>query len=123
MYLVMNSRQVFNSASSFHCLSVGSFSQAAVMTPCTLSKPAGFIAAVTDEETLFRYCTGFQPISTALRMDCAANFGIDILKKTLAPESLSWIVCESTVGSVTSYVTCLTTLLASLPRPSLKPSQ
>jgi hypothetical protein len=27
-------------------------------------------------------CTGFQPISIALRIDCAVNFGIEMLKKT-----------------------------------------
>ena len=102
MYLPIHSRHAFISASSSHCLSVGSLSQAAVMTPCTFSKPAGFIVVVTWPETLFRYCTGFQPISAALRMDCAANFGIEMLKKTLAPESFIWITWLSTVGSVTS---------------------
>ena len=56
----------------------------------------------TLEETLFRYWTGFQLRSPALRMAWAANFGIAMLKKTLAPESLSWMICESTVGSVVS---------------------
>jgi hypothetical protein len=49
------------------------------MTPCTLSKPAGFIVAVTLADTLFMYCTGFHCRSAALRMAWAANFGIDTL--------------------------------------------
>src|SRR5688572_27297979 len=102
MYLPIHARQALSSSSLSHCLSVGSLSHAAVITPCTFSKPAGFIVVLTWAETLLRYCTGFQPISAALRIDCAANFGIEILKNTLAPESFIWMVCESTVGSVTS---------------------
>ena len=41
-------------------------------------------------------------MSPALRMAWAANFGIAMMKKTLAPESLSWITWLSTVGSVVS---------------------
>ena len=33
-------------------------------------------------------------MSAALRIACAANFGVAMLKKTLAPESLSWMICE-----------------------------
>jgi hypothetical protein len=47
------------------------------------------------------YCTGFQSISAALRIARAANLGAETLKKTLAPESLSWMIWLSTVGSVT----------------------
>ena len=70
--------------------------------PWLASKPAGFMTEATEAETLLRYCTGFQPMSAALRIACAANFGVEMLKKTLAPESLSWITWLSTVGSVTS---------------------
>ena len=72
------------------------------MMPWLLSKPAGFSTEATEAETLFRYCAGFQPISPALRIAWAANFGVEMLKKTLAPESLSWMTWLSTVGSVTS---------------------
>ena len=72
------------------------------MMPWPLSKPAGFITEDTEAETLVMYCAGFQLISAALRIAWAANFGVATLKKTLAPESLSWMICESTVGSVTS---------------------
>ena len=50
----------------------------------------------------FPWTMGFQPISVALRIDCAANFGVEMLKKTLAPESFIWMTWLSTVGSVTS---------------------
>ena len=73
------------------------------MMPWPLSKPAGFIdRGDAGAETLFRYCTGFQLMSPALRMAWAANFGVAMLKKTLAPESLSWMIWLSTVGSVAS---------------------
>jgi hypothetical protein len=42
-------------------------------------------------------------MSAALRMACAAAFAPEALKKTLPPESLSWMICESTVGSVASW--------------------
>ncbi len=93
------------------------------MMPWLLSRPAGFITEPTEADTLLRYCAGFQPISAALRIARAAALGVAMLKKTLAPGSFSWITWLSTVGSVTSKVTCFTTLFASLPRPSLKPSQ
>src|SRR5258708_4112324 len=102
MFLAIHARQVFMSSSPSHCLSVGSLRYAAVMMPWQLSKPAGFIVEATEAETLLRYCTGFQPRSPALRIACAANLGMAMLKKTLAPESLSWMTCESTVGSVVS---------------------
>jgi len=34
-------------------------------------------------------------------MACAANFGVVMLKKTLAPEFFGWIIWLSTVGSAT----------------------
>ena len=37
---------------------------------------------LTDEETLFKRCKGFQFISQAFFIACAANFGIEILKNT-----------------------------------------
>jgi hypothetical protein len=71
------------------------------MMPCAFSKPAGFSTEATEAETLVMYCAGFQSISAALRIAWAANLGVETLKKTLAPESLSWMIWLSTVGSVT----------------------
>ncbi len=66
------------------------------------SRPAGFKTEPTDEETLFKRWSGFQPISQDLRIAWAANFGMVILKKTFAPESFIAKIWLSTVGSVTS---------------------
>ena len=70
--------------------------------PWLFSRPAGFSTAATEAETLVMYWIGFQAISAALRIACAANLGVAMLKNTLAPVSFSWMICESTVGSVTS---------------------
>ena len=94
------------------------------MMPCTLSKPAGFITVPTLAETLLTYCTGCQSMSATLRIAWAANLGVAMLKNTLAPARLELDDLRiRPSGSVTSKVTCLTTRPASLPRPSLKPSQ
>ena len=122
IHLSIQATQALKSSVFAHCLSVGSLRYCAVMIPWLFSRPAGFITEPTEADTLLRYCAGFQPMSAALRIAWAAAFGVAMLKKTLAPESLSWMTWLSTVGSVTSKVTCLTILPVSLPRPSLKPS-
>ena len=50
----------------------------------------------------FPWTMGFQPMSCAFLMACTANFGIVMLKNTLAPLFLRFTICESIVGSVTS---------------------
>src|SRR5277367_3009594 len=102
MYLAMKARHCFMSGASSHCLSVGSLTYAAVVIPWLLSRPAGFRTDATEAETLLRYCAGFQPSSPALRIAWAANFGVETLKNTFAPESFNSMIWLSTVGSVTS---------------------
>ena len=61
-------------------------------------------------------------MSKALRIACAANFGVVMLTNTSAPEPCSWTICESTVGSLTSYETSATIIdFALSPRPSFRP--
>src|SRR4051812_45557651 len=86
-------------ASSFQAGSVGSFKYAVVKISLEASKPAGFRTEPTEFETLLRKCSGFQPISAAFLMACAANFGVVTLKNTSAPELRRLMICESTVGS------------------------
>ncbi len=50
----------------------------------------------------FPWTMGFQPMSFDFLMACTANFGMVMLKKTLAPLFLRLTICESMVGSVTS---------------------
>src|SRR5215467_14178334 len=90
------------SASSFQLGSVGSLAYAVVKIPLALSKPAGLSTAPTERETLFSRWTGFQPISAAFLMACAANFGDVTSKKTSAPDAFNVTIWESTVGSLTS---------------------
>jgi hypothetical protein len=53
---------------------------------------------------------------------CAANFGVDALKKMSAPADFSLRICESMVGSVISYDASATTMVAAFsPRPALMP--
>ena len=85
-----------------HSGSLGSLRYVAEMIPTDLSRPAGVNTAPTDEETVFRYWTGFQPESYALRIACAAALGVAMSKNTSAPEAFSETICESMVGSVTS---------------------
>ena len=49
--------------------------------------------------TLERKVIGLQPISKALRIDCAANFGVAAITNTSAPEAFSLTIWESMVGS------------------------
>ena len=73
------------------------------MMPCEVLE-AGRLAGWRRPSrlTLLRMCSGFQPISAALRIACAANFGIATLKNTSAPDAFSSTICESMVGSVVS---------------------
>ena len=65
-------------------------------------KPAGLSTAVTDVDTLTRYCAGFQPDSAAFLMPWAANLGVLMLMKVSAPLPFIVRIWLSTVGSVTS---------------------
>src|SRR6185436_5511515 len=96
----MNARQRFRPGSLSHCGSVGSLPYCVVMMPTDLSRPAGVSTEPTERDTLFSRCSGFQPESCAVRIACAANFGVVILKNTFAPDALSCSTCESTVGSL-----------------------
>src|SRR5713226_3708576 len=89
-------------ASSFQVGSVGSLYQKVDRMPLEFSNPAGCNAPLIVVATLFRKCTGFQPISAALRIAYAAYFAIVTLRNTSAPEDLRLTICESTVGSVVS---------------------
>ncbi len=51
----------------------------------------------------FSSSSGFQPISDALRIVWAANFGVPATKRASAPELFRFTICESTVGSAISY--------------------
>ena len=70
--------------------------------PTAFSGPAGCITELIQMATLERKNIGFQPMSCALRMACAANFGVAARMKVLAPAPCRVAICESTVGSVTS---------------------
>ena len=54
--------------------------------PLAFSSPAGLSTEPTEFEMLARNWTGFQPISAAFRIACAANFGDASLKKMSAPK-------------------------------------
>src|SRR3954468_5656489 len=82
--------------------SVGSFKYWVDSTSLEASNPAGFSTEPTEFDTLLSRCTGFQPISCAFLIACAANFGVVTLKKTSAPEAFRLMICESTVGSLVS---------------------
>ena len=70
--------------------------------PVPASTPAGSITVEIQTATLDRKVIGRQPISNALRIDCAANFGVAAITNTSAPEAFSLTICESMVGSVIS---------------------
>jgi hypothetical protein len=46
------------------------------MMSCAFLTPAGLMTAPMEALTLLRKCSGFQPISAAFLMACAANFGV-----------------------------------------------
>ena len=74
----------------------------AVITPSALSKPTTLSTAWTELPGLAMNCIGFQLSSLALRSAWAANFGVVKFMNTLAPDEARLIICESTVGSVSS---------------------
>ena len=88
--------------SFFHWGSVISFMYSAVIRPREASRPAGFSTVPSELDTLFRKCSGFHPMSLAYLIAWTANFGIVMLKNTLAPLFFRFTICESIVGSVTS---------------------
>src|ERR1041384_3242842 len=98
----MKAAHSFLPASLSQVGSVGSFRYWVERMPLDASSPAGLSTEPTEFDTLFRRCTGFQPISAAFLIACAANFGVVTLKNTSAPEPLSETICESTVGSAGS---------------------
>ena len=63
------------------------------------SSPAGCITVEIQTATLDRNVIGCQSISWALRIACAANFGVAAITKTSAPEAFSLTIWESMVGS------------------------
>jgi hypothetical protein len=67
--------------------------------PVPASIPAGSITVDIQTATLDRNVIGRQPISNALRIDCAANFGVAAITNTSAPEAFSLTTWESMVGS------------------------
>ena len=85
-----------------YCGSVGSFTKAAEMIPLEASMPAGRMTMPIEAAGLSMNCSGFQPSSWALRIACTANFGVVMLRKTLALVEARSMICESTVASVTS---------------------
>src|SRR5207248_7588869 len=99
----MNATQFLYPGSYFHCGSVVSLRYCALMIPFEASRPAGLSTESTDTETLTRNWTGFHPMSWAFLIAWTANFGAVWLRKTFAPLFLRFTICESTVGSVTSY--------------------
>src|SRR5258708_3620750 len=72
------------------------------ITPMEFSSPAGFSVPATELDGKLIISVGFQPISAALRMACAANFGVPATSSAAAPELFSDTTWESLVGSVTS---------------------
>ena len=64
--------------------------------------PAGRMTIAIEAAGLSTNCNGFQPSSCALRIACTANFGVEMLRNTLALVEARSMICESTVASVTS---------------------
>src|SRR5713226_2894379 len=67
------------------------------MMSLAFSRRAGFKTALIDCEFPCRICTGFQPISAAFLMACAANFAEAKSTKMFAPENFSFTNSESIV--------------------------
>src|ERR1700733_2396775 len=100
----------------------GYFAQLTLITTLDASRPAGSIPAPTDVSLMSRICPGFQPSSAFFLIACAANFGVDPLKNRSVPAAFSLRICESMVGSETSYDASATIMVAALsPRPDLMP--
>src|SRR3954453_5992724 len=98
----MKARHSLRPGSFFHCSSLGSFRYAALRTSWPFSNPAGFITLPTDTDTLVRKWIGFHLSSPAFLMDCAANFGVEMLMRISGLAALICTICESTVGEVVS---------------------
>ena len=86
-------------ASLSHFRSVGSMVIVPTITPIDFSRPAGFSVAPTELDGKLMIMVGFQPISCALRIACAANFGVPATRNASAPELFRLTTCKSTVGS------------------------
>ena len=56
-------------------------------------------------------------MSWALRIACAANFGVVMLKNVSAPESLSLMICEST-GNPLHYLNSVSTSVGGVLKPA-----
>jgi hypothetical protein len=98
-YFAMNSRHSFMSGASLKSGSVGSFRYWEVITPSAFSGPAGVMVEAMEAETLDMMCSGFQPMSNALRITWAENFGIAPVTSTSAPLSFIVTTWLSTVAS------------------------
>ena len=70
--------------------------------PTDRSRPAPVMTGSIEFDTLGRMMSGFQPRLSTARIDCAANFGVVRLRKTVAPVFFSRAIGESTVGSESS---------------------
>jgi hypothetical protein len=68
------------------------------MTPTEFSSPAGFKVPPIEPDGKLMMILAFQPISAALRIVCAANFGVPAMNSASAPELLRLTTWESTVG-------------------------
>src|SRR5258708_17993341 len=101
-YFAKNATYAFIPPSLVHFGSVGSLFVVPTITPTDLSRPAGFSVPAIELDGKSMITVGFQPISDALRIACAANFGVPAIKNASAPELFKLTTCESTVGSVTS---------------------
>ena len=66
--------------------------------------------------------SGFHCSSATFLIDWAANFGVGMLMKTSTPFDFRATTCESMVGTLVSYGSSATIMVAAfLPRPSLMP--
>src|SRR5262245_20405610 len=97
-----------------HFLSFGSLVMVAAMIPTAFSGPAGTMVDDTELDTKLIRNSGFQPISSAFLIACAANFGVPATRNASAPAAFRDTTCESIVGSVTSYDDATTLLSKSL---------
>src|SRR4029077_13655089 len=94
-YLFIHATHARNSGSSLYCGSVGSFTKAAETMPLEASTPAGRMTIATEVAGLSTNCHGCQPSSCALRIACTANFGVEMLRKTLALVEARSMIWES----------------------------
>src|ERR1051326_6927620 len=85
--------------SSAHFRSFGSFVIVAETIPTARSAPAGTMVEDTELETKLIRNNGFQPISLAFLIACAANFGVPATRKASAPAAFKLTTWEAMVGS------------------------